>query len=288
MTELTGVEVATVDQDPKNRQPMMPGQATDLDERYSQMAMTPETFQRSRQVLIQFIADNLVEATYDKNGYPIQVNDYYVVPGSDKKALSRKGADSLSDLYKYKILHMDEVRSTVEKDFCSITYKCALHRSGVIVAERDATASSAEKAMQRSAKKYTLSGKKEPDWRSAENDIRAKAQKRAFVQAVIHACNASDILAAADDPSSHGVEDVEYEDVTDRPDPKPESNGGPTVEQLKRATKLLAHKVVSLEEREKFADWMNKPSCTKERMEEQLALLEDRIHAADEEKGPIQ
>ena len=285
MTEPTGVEVATVDQDPRKRHPMMPGQSTDLEERYSQVAMTPETFQRARQVLIQFIADNLVEATYDKGGYPEQVNDYYVVPGSDKKALSRKGADSLSDLYKYKILHMDEVRSTVEKDYCSITYKCTLHRSGVIVAERDATASSAEKAIQRSAKKYTLSGKKDPDWRSAENDIRAKAQKRAFVQAVIHACNATDILAAADDPSSHHVEDAEFEDVTESP--KPASNGGPTVEQLKRATKLLTHRSVSPEEREKFADWINKPTCTKDWMEEQLALLEDRIHAHDEAAGPI-
>jgi hypothetical protein len=269
----------TIDQDPNKRLPMMPGQSTEMTERYSQVAMTPDAFMQARKVLVRFVAENLVEATYDQNGYPVEINDYYKVPNSDKKALSRKGADSLSDLYKYKVLHMNEVRSTVEKDFVSITYKCTLHRSNVIVAERDATASTAEKQMQRSAKKYTLSGKRDPDWRGAENDIRAKSQKRAFVQAIIHACNASDILAAADDPSTfQDVEEAEYE-VVDTTDIQ--------TRVLQVLNKAQALDILDKEKVEQFLAWTQKEGRTKEKIEEQLILIEDQIAVLENDDGPF-
>ena len=277
-----GTELETIDQDPRKREMMMPGQSTDLAEQYSQVAMSPDQFLQARKVLIRFVAENLVEATYDAKGYPVEINDYYVVPGSKKKALSRKGADSLSDLYKYKVLHMDEVRSTVEKDFVSITYKCTIHRSNMIVAERDATASTAEKSMQRSAQKYTLSGKKDPDWRGAENDIRAKAQKRAFVQAIIHACNASDILAAADDPSSYQeveVVDAEYEVVGD---------ANALYERMEIVLfSCLSGNILTNDEVEKFKKWANKPGREDAKIEEQIALLEDKVIVAASEEMPF-
>lgn len=275
MTEPTGAEVLRVDDFPT---------AENLPDRYRDMATTPDQFKRRRVALMQFIKEQLEPAEMDGNKL-LRVNDYYKFPGSDKYGLSKKGAEALGALYRYQVMDAGIVEHKCEKDYCYARAKVTLHRGGTVMAVREASCSSAEKSFQRSAAKYTCSGKKDPDWRSADNDIVARAQKRAYVQAMIAACAASDILESADEIDFSKVEDAEFEDVTESPSPA--SNGGPTVEQLKRATKLLTHKSVTADEREKFADWMNKPTCTAARMEEQLALLEDRINASEEGDGPL-
>jgi len=258
--------------------------AENLPDRYGDMATTPEQFKRRRVALMQFIKEQLEPAVMDGNKL-VRVNDYYKFPGSDKYGLSKKGAEALGTLYRYQVQDAEIVEHKCEKDYVYARARVTLHRGGMVMAVKESSCSSAEKSMQRSATKYTLSGKRDPDWRGADNDIVARAQKRAYVQAMIAACAASDILEASDAIDFSDIREADYEEVPNDVDPKPESNGGPTVEQLKRATVLLTHKSVTPEEREKFADWMNKSSCTKERMEDQLAALEDRIHTSDE--GPI-
>jgi hypothetical protein len=245
-----------------------------LDDRVG-TALSADEFKKRRDRLLQFINHQLAEAQYDDRGYPVAVNDYYVVPGSKKKALSKKGAELIGQLYKFAIREAEIVHSVCEKDYCMARARVILHRSGVIVGAQSGSCSTAEKGFQSERAKKKYGG----DYRSAVNDIEARAQKRAYVRAMIAACGASDILEAADDaPPEEHIPDAEYEVVDDPLDPKPASNGGPTREQLLRLTSLITHPEVTEAERQKTAKWLNTEKATSEAVDNLIARLEERVN----------
>jgi hypothetical protein len=268
------------------------------------VGMTPEQYKRDRMALLRFVNDQLEEAEYGARGKIVKVNDYYCLPGSKKKALSRRGADSTAEFFGIKILNMEEVRATLEKDYVSITERCTVHRSDIIRGVREATCNSAEVKFQQPGNKKNYGAKVDfpqngppiikeevPDWRAAENDIRARAQKRAYVQAVIHAVCGADILEVADDMDFDNIPEAEYEDITDQkdlPDPRPVSNGGPTPEQLMRLGSLIAKSCFTDDERNELKDWLNTSDATKEAVDDQIVRIEDRVETwRAEKKGPI-
>jgi hypothetical protein len=237
------------------------------------MAMKPEDFLRRRDALIRVVKNSLEEAIY-ANGQPVRINDYYKVPGSDSLALSKRGAEKLGDLYRFKILKSEIVDHKCEKDYCYARARVTLHRAGQVVAEREGSASSAEKAFQNSAAKY---GK---DFRAADNDIIAKAQKRAYVQGLIAALSATEILAAADD--YEGIPSGEAEVVDERPTTLPPEMWHRIATVLTKAQQVGA---ISQEDSSKFLTWAEKPGRTAEKLEDQLVALEDKIAASEE--GPF-
>lgn len=248
-------------------------------------ALTPEQYKGRRQALMRFIKDQLTEAVY-QNGRILKTNDYYRLPGSEKLALSKKGAELLGDHYKYKIARVEIDNRVLEKDFVSVSANVTLHRSNIVVAAQVASCSSAEPGFQRQAKKYggeydkRAKKAKNVDWRAALNDIEARAQKRAYVRAMIAACAASDILEVADDgPSGDDVQDLgpeDYEDVT----PRPADKGGVTPAQLQRLLTLSADPAVDQAQRASLATWLNSPKASAEGAEELIVRLEEQIEAA--------
>ena len=268
MTESTAVEVHD-----KEVGGLPIARPEDLPEQFRDMAMTPEEAVKRREALLRFVSETLEEATYKDGGYPDRINDYYRVPGSQGLALSKRGAEKLGDLYRFKIAKSEIVDHKCEKDYCYARARVTLHRANIVVAEREGSASTAEKAFQRAAKKYG------GDFRAADNDIVAKSQKRAYVQALIAALSATEILAAADDIPGGEAEEIKSE----------RHPAYLTPELLTRIVGLTAHAqkadVLSAEDAEKFCLWIYKEGRTTEQLDKQLDLLEDRIIQAEE--GPI-
>ena len=67
-------------------------------------ALPPAEYKARRDHLFRFIKHQLTEATYGEKGKLDKINDYYKVPGSDKLALSKKGAELLCQHYSYKVM----------------------------------------------------------------------------------------------------------------------------------------------------------------------------------------
>jgi hypothetical protein len=249
----------------------------DLPDEFRDMAMTPAEAVRRREALLRFVADVLEEADYD-NGRPTRINDYYKVPGSNGLALSKRGAEKLGDLYRFKILHSEVVDHRCEKEFCYARARVTLHRAGQVVAEREGSASTAEVQFQRAAKKYG------GDFRAADNDIVAKAQKRAFVQALIAALSATEILAAAD----------EYEAPVDVDESTGEvvANGGKIppdtlVTAYRLSSKALRVRAITKEEAEKYDLWLGNEKRTESEVRDSCIVLEDKIAKLEEDGSPI-
>ena len=238
------------------------GREVDVDQAMELFApgKTPaETFLERRLEMIAFVKDHLVEATYKSDGYVKKENDYYKVPKSDSYAFTRRGASKLGDRYDVKQLdeHTDDHIYTPEHVMYRIRVTVGRDTRVLGVAAGSCSTSESRFTSQGTKKLYgaTYQDGQEvepPDYRAADHDVLAMAKKRGYVSAIVDALCAHDVLRSA----VHG----------------------PTVDQLKRAILLLSHESVSDEKRMKWAEWTRKPSCTAEKMEEQLASLEDHIH----------
>jgi hypothetical protein len=159
---------------------------------------------------------------------------------------------------------MECTAATVEKEFCSATYRCTLHRADIIVAVREGSCNTAEKGFQSDRVKRKYSG----DFRAAENDIRARAQKRAFVNAMIAACAASDIFAVADEQE---IPEGECEVVDEGTEQDPRV---PLVEKL---LKLVQCKAFTDEDRSELEKWANSRRRTTKQLEEAIEKADDKI-----------
>lgn len=250
--------------------------AENMPDRYRDMATTPEQFKARRVALMQFIKEQLEPAQMDGKTL-LKVNDYYKFPGSDKYALSKKGAESLGTLYRYQVMESQIVAHQCEKDYCYARARVTLHRANTVMAVREASCSSAEKSIQRSSGKYRVGTK--VDWRGADNDICARAQKRAYVQAMIAACGASDILETADGMDFSNIEDAEYEEVQAE---EQESIGLP-IDTLRRAMRLVtdAQLIGALPKKraDEFFEWIAAEGRSVDEVDEALVQIEDKIEA---------
>ena len=270
----------------------------DLPEQFRDMAMTPEQFLKRRQALIELVKTQLVEATYGPRGKILRVNDFYRVPGSDKLALSRPGAGKLSDIYRVKPMEQKTDQHVYEQDHVMYRLITYVGRGGQVLGVGTGSCSTSEKRFQspKSRKKYNATFKNadsqdgelievDPaDYRAADHDVLTMASKRGYVNAIIDALSAHEVLQAADEYQH--IPEGEAEEIKEAPRMHPEHL---TAELLTRIMSLVNHaqhqKVLSIDEAEKFFKWIWREDRTTEQVEKQLDLLEDRIIQAEE--GPI-
>lgn len=242
-----------------------------LSEEYHDMVMTSLQFLKRRTALISAVRDHLVEATYKSSGYIDRENDYYKVPGSNSYAFTRQGAGKLSDLYRVKQMEEQTDKHVYEKDHVMYRVRVYVGRGGLVqgvaagscsTSEKRFTSMGVKKLYGATYKNNNTQNKPDweevqpPDYRAADHDVLTMAKKRGIVNAIVDALAAHDVLTAAAQ--------------------------GPTTDQLNRALTLLTHESVTDEERVKFTTWITKPSRTAEKVEEQLAALEDRVHTVAE------
>jgi len=168
----------------------------DLEKRLARVA-------KDNKIIRRFIAEQLVEAEYDKKGYPLKgkMHDFYTLPNYDKKCPTKQGGEKLAAFANLRRAKTYTVARACEKDFSMAEVQIELvDKFGQPAGSGDAAATTAESSFQGAAKKYGLrtddKGKvtQAADWRAAYNDVVARAGKRAFVQAVIYATATDDIF----------------------------------------------------------------------------------------------
>lgn len=177
-----------------------------------------EQYQKMRGALQEFVGTQLKECEYDPKGYPLEgkVNDYYRVPGSSKKALTKLGAEKLCNLFRWQRASSRTAHLVQTPEYVSATVNCELRdKYGHPVGSHEAAASTAEAgfrsvgARRKYGAKVSKDGKETspPDFRAALNDVVARAGKRAFVGAVIVAAAADEIFEIATELNERKDED---------------------------------------------------------------------------------
>lgn len=193
-------------------------------ERPVDLAAQLSTFQRNRAAILKFVKDYLVEAEYDAKGAPVpgKVGDYYKVPGSEQKALTKRGASKINQLFRWSRGATRQVAATETKEFCSATIEVSLvDQYGRTAGAGVASCNTAESGFRGAAvKKYGGWGEwkekrftvtREPDYRAAQNDVVARAAKRASVQATIVASAIEEIFTAAPEEEREAEATVQTE-----------------------------------------------------------------------------
>ncbi len=175
------------------------------------LAENMQQFVEQRKHILKFVSEQMVEAIYDQKGNPVagQMGDYYMVPGSGKKALTKKGGENLSHFFRIFAGPVALESQEKTKEYVDATVSMTLlDHLGRIVGSAVSSCSSAEKRFQsfgskrkyggvynNSQQKWTIA----PDFRAALNDVTAMARKRCFVQAVIVATATDEIFEMATD-----------------------------------------------------------------------------------------
>lgn len=141
---------------------------------------------RQRESLNQFIKTQLKESV-----------DYGVIPGTPKPTLFKPGAEKLANIFQLgsRIVHSD-TKLDHEKRFAMCSYTIELYHlpTGKTLAQCEGSTNSLERRYQKQ------------DTYSILNTLQKMAQKRAFVGAVIQACNASDFF-------TQDLEDMDIKDI---------------------------------------------------------------------------
>ncbi len=180
------------------------------------LAKNLESFQKNRAVILRFIKGDLFEeANYNDKGQliPGQLGDYYKVPGSEQKALTKRGASKIKQLFRWSRGAARRVAGEESKDYCSATIELPIvDNFGRTVGAGIGSCNTAEKAFtsENAIKKYggwcewkTKDGHKQllveraPDYRAALHDVTSKATKRADTQATIVAAALEEIFTVA-------------------------------------------------------------------------------------------
>ena len=173
------------------------------------LAANMAQFVEQRKHLLKFVAEQMVEAIYDQKGNPVagQMGDYYMVQGSGKKALTKKGGENLAHFFRIFAGPVSLESQEKTKEYVDATVSMTLlDHLGRVVGSAVSSCSSAEKRFQsfgfkrkyggvynNSQQKWTIA----PDFRAALNDVTAMARKRCFVQAIIVATATDEIFEMA-------------------------------------------------------------------------------------------
>ncbi len=181
-------------------------------ERPLDLAQQLATYQRNRKTLANFVRQYFEEAEYDARGnlVPGKLRDYYQFPGAPEdgpKALTKRGAEKLGQLYRYGRGVTRTVDKTETAEYTAATIEVELidqYRrpigSGV------GSCTTAEGGFQTigARKKYggvwdegAKSWKRPADYRAALNDVVQRASKRAYAQAMIYATGADEFFTVA-------------------------------------------------------------------------------------------
>lgn len=186
-----------------------------------------DAFKANRAVVLEFIkSDYFEEAKYDDKGGLIagQLGDYYQVPGSDQKALTKRGASKIKQLFRLSRGAARKISGEETKEYCSATIEVPLvDNLGRIVGAGLGSCNTAEKAFtsKSAINKYggwcvwneqakQLEIKRPPDYRAALHDVTSKATKRADTQATIVATALEEVFTVArDDEGDHKTDATE-------------------------------------------------------------------------------
>ncbi len=166
------------------------------------------TVDRDRKVLVRFIGAQMVEAQYDTGGKPLKggMHDFYKLPNYDKKALTKQGSEKLAQFFNLRRASTETVERECTKEFTRAVVRVRLvDKWGQPAGSGEAAANTAEASFKHAIKKYG------DDFRAAENDVIARAGKRAFVQAVVYATATDEIFDATGEmerkAEAQGVQD---------------------------------------------------------------------------------
>ena len=188
------------------------------------LAKNLQAFEANRKTVIAFIqGDYFEEAKYDSKGDLIagQLGDYYQVPGSTSKALTKRGASKIKQLFRWARGAARRVDGQETKEYCSATIEIPIvDHFGRVVGAGLGSCNTAEKGFTSASavKKYGgwceyEKGKppkvtRDPDYRAALHDVVSRATKRADTQATIVAAALEEIFTVAreDEPKEHGDE----------------------------------------------------------------------------------
>jgi hypothetical protein len=163
-------------------------------ERRAAIAERAEAFGDWRAGLKRFVLEHLREGEYEPSGY-LQIgkqHDYYRVAPGGAFALSKSGAEKVSQFLAWVRGGVETTRVHEAKDFVSITKRAHLVDvlTGQVRGSAEASATSSEKGFQKGlAKKYG------GDFRAALHDIASRAEKRAYVQAVTLSSGMTEVFA---------------------------------------------------------------------------------------------
>jgi hypothetical protein len=200
--------------DEETQEPIPRGQAVELAklEKPLDLEQNLQRYGAMRKAVLKFIAEQLVEAEYNKKGYPVpgKLGDYYRLPNYDKHQLTKVGGGKISSFFRFFAGPIELLNQTKEKDYCDATVSMVLlDHLGRTVGSAMSSCSTAESGFQSIGVKRKYGGhyentrdggtneKRAPDFRAALNDVTARARKRALVQAVIVATCTDEIFEAA-------------------------------------------------------------------------------------------
>ncbi len=186
------------------------------------LAKNLQAFQANRDVVIRFVQGEYFEeakyVTQPKNAgekvgdlIPGQLGDYYKVPGSDQKALTKRGASKVMQLFRWSRGAARRVAGEETKEYCSATIEVPIvDHLGRTVGAGIGSCNTAEKAFtsknainkyggwcEWNKEKKELEVKRLPDYRGALHDVTSKATKRATTQAIIVAASLEEIFTVA-------------------------------------------------------------------------------------------
>ena len=193
-----------------------------------------DAFKSNRAVVLEFIKSEYFEeakyVTSPKNAgekvgdlIPGQLGDYYRVPGSDQKAMTKRGASKIKQLFRWSRGAARKIDGEQTKEYCSATIEIPLiDHLGRIVGAGIGSCTTAEKAFtsKSAINKYggyaawndgkrEVEVKKAPDYRAALHDITSKATKRADVQATIVAAALEEMFTVAREDEGDDRKDQE-------------------------------------------------------------------------------
>lgn len=184
------------------------------------LAKNLQAFEDNRKTVIEFIQGKYFEeAKYVTEGkdrgalIPGQLGDYYQVPGSTQKALTKRGASKIKQLFRWARGGARRVDGQETKEYCSATIEIPIvDHLGRTVGAGLGSCNTAEKGFTSKAAINKYGGwcewnkeknepevKRAPDYRAALHDIVSRATKRADVQATIVAGALEEIFTVARD-----------------------------------------------------------------------------------------
>lgn len=172
-------------------------------ERPLDLAAHLHDWKKNRETLVRFVKEYLEEASYDAKGRPIpgQMRDFYKVPGSQTKALTKRGGEKVANLFRFGKATTEVRDKTETKEYVSATVEVTLvdqYRRPIGSAVSACSTAESGFASDRAKQKYAS------DYRAALNDVVARAAKRAFVQAVIVAAAGDEMFTTAEDVEGTG------------------------------------------------------------------------------------
>ncbi len=189
------------------------------------LAKNLQAFESNRKAVVAFIqGEYFEEAKYDEKGDLIagQLGDYYKVPGSTSKALTKRGASKIKQLFRWARGAARRVDGQETKEYCSATIEIPIiDHFGRVVGAGLGSCNTAERGFTsaNAIKKYGgwceyEKGKppkvtREPDYRAALHDVVSRATKRADTQATIVAAALEEIFTVAREDEPKEKDDTE-------------------------------------------------------------------------------